>query len=277
MPKLGWIAVLLLVASTAFANSLEISRRDRQRHEGYRATLTAEQRTEIDELMRSLRISRDALNEVSASPVSAGTPVFLLVHGLGLGGESDAWQRPIREIRKRGLQAYFFKWSKWRSLTRSADRLVAAIEEIRELHPGRKIVVVAHCSGGVIGLMALSRIQPWAERSEVFLHTTASPVFGYQAPLIAYAGAPFVGKATIELGRGSRDRIGGAKLQGCMNWINTRCDLDKHACLREGVSPQAGAPSSKLAELPCMEARVGAWTHEEIIQKAVDYALEEAE
>lgn len=263
---------LLCPALTVSADSSEIARRDHHRFEAHRADLTRDERREINRTLRALVKSKRWLNEISAAPVS-NSPVFLLVHGLGLKEDTPAWEKPIHQLKSEGLQGYFFKWSKWRSLGTSAQRLVEAIGEIKAKHPGRKLVIVAHSAGGVISTMALDRIQTPASKGEIFLYTAASPFFGYQAPRIAHVGSLFVGKATIQLGRGSLGRLKNLKIHGCMNWLNTNCKLDKHACLHNGISPQAGAPDRHFSQLPCGNARIGELTHNEIIQDVMDYAL----
>ena len=280
MLKLGSLlsaALISTTASHAYTKSLEIQRRNHQILDPYTASLPRETRKKLDWMIKTLVDTDENLVHLSMGRAMGRAddkekPVFLFVHGLGLEDGTDVWRKPIGQMWSHALEAYMYKWSKWTSLDTAADGLIDAVETLREYHPGRQIAIVAHCAGGVVSLVALDKLQREGADGGLFLSTAASPIFGYEAPRIAYAGAVAVGLATIELGRGGIRKLRSSRLRSCMNWVNTDCSLDRHACLRDGVSPQTGSTKHPQA-LPCGTVRMGQWTHDEILQVALDFAL----
>lgn len=176
--------------------------------------------------------------------------VYLFVQGLELTGEADQWERELQRLEEAGRMVHFFKWSKRKKLERNVQALFNTIEQLRIENLSKEIIIVGYSAGGVLCLLALDRWIDKTQDSQIFLHTVASPLFGYSAPKFAPFAAFFVGHTALAVGRGIFKTSNPVRERTyCRHWINTDCRLDKHSCPSFGIYPMTGVADQSL--LPC--------------------------
>lgn len=173
-----------------------------------------------------------------------GSPV-VLVHGIDPTPLQEEWVKPISKLIDLEKDVYFYKWDKFKSLKDNQKLLVEELKTL--LVESQDVTLIGYSAGGVIALMARDQLEGTEFESRVHLHTVASPIFGYSAPSSAVFGIPFVGSTTIEIGMGANKKLKHLRLNSCTHWVNTNCDLDKHAC----VNKKMFSPQSSLFAMPC--------------------------
>lgn len=176
--------------------------------------------------------------------------VYLFVQGLELKGEALIWESELQRFEGTGRTVHFFKWSKRKKLARNVQNLLATIEKLRSENLSKEIIIVGYSAGGVLALLALDRWMEKTQDPQIFLHTVASPLFGYGAPKFAPLAAFFVGHTSLSVGRGVF-KINDSVIERpyCRHWINTDCSKDNHACESFSVHPMTGVADQSL--LPC--------------------------
>lgn len=225
--------------------------------ERYLSTLNANERRIVLDAIHDVRSSTEDLIPLMNSEV--GEPrkdedVFLIIQGYDL-NDLFVFYEPFHVLWQQQRLTYFYRWSVHKSMNENANLLNMSLMSLAAQYSGHKIVVIAYSSGGVVALAAMDRLRSSRNRiaDTVYIHTIASPVFGFNAPpFVTYFGAPFVGIASAEMGIGVYDRLVNRPFSGCENWITTSCDLDVIACRAKGhvMYPQTGKITAKQ-ELPC--------------------------
>lgn len=176
--------------------------------------------------------------------------VYLFVQGLELKGEAKNWENELKRFEHSGRSVYFFKWSKRKKLERNVEALLESIEQLRSENQSQEIIMVGYSAGGVLGLLALDRWIRKTQDSQIFLHTIASPLFGYSAPKFAPLAAMIVGHTALAVGRGVfKTTTPVVERSYCRHWINTDCSKDNHSCSSFGIYPMTGVQDQSL--LPC--------------------------
>lgn len=194
-----------------------------------------------------------------------GIPL-VLVHGIDPSPAQPEWIKPIAKLIDLEKNVYFYKWDKFKTLKENQKLLADAIKEIQEEAP--QLTLVGYSAGGVISIFAHDELQD----DRIELHTVASPIFGYDAPSTAVFGIPFVGSTTIEIGMGAYKKLKHTRLNSCHHWINTTCELDKHAC----VNKKLFSAQSRIFAMPCGSENTKSFaeeTHESILNKVFESIL----
>ena len=195
--------------------------------------------------------ARSILARISVASLGAhhvnegqGSPI-VLVHGIDPTPLQEEWVKPISKLIDLEKDVYFYKWDKFNNLKENQKLLVNTLKSL--LENSEDVILIGYSAGGVISLMAQDHLEGTEFESRVQLHTVASPIFGYEAPSTAVFGIPFVGSTTIEIGMGAYKKLKNLKLNSCSHWVNTNCNLDKHACLNKNKS----TPQMSLFTMPC--------------------------
>lgn len=176
--------------------------------------------------------------------------VYLFVQGLELTGEAVQWESELQRLEEAGRMVHFFKWSKRKTLERNVQALLETIEQLRIENLSKEIIMVGYSAGGVLGLLALDCWIEKTQDSQIFLHTVASPLFGYNAPKFAPFAAFFVGHTALAVGRGIfKTTLPVHERSYCRHWINTDCSKDNHSCSSFGIYPMTGVHDQSL--MPC--------------------------
>lgn len=192
---------------------------------------------------------------------------IVLVHGLEPTHLQVEWIRPITKLIEQEKNVYFYKWDKFKTLKENQMLLVNEIKIILRNAP--RMTLVGHSVGGVIALFAHDLLQETHMASRVELHTIASPIFGYDAPALAVLGIPFVGSTTIEIGMGAFKNLKHHKMNSCTHWVNTNCEMDKHAC----VNKKNFTAQLKVVDMPCGNENIRYFseeTHNSILNKVFE-------
>jgi len=195
---------------------------------------TPELQRQILGSMELIESSPRGLVPLSSGAGSKGL-VFLFVDGLSWGGYP--WYKPLALIQRYQSRAYLFKRNESDSLRAASQDLADQVGRLHSQYPDRKIIIIGYCTGGVITAYTVANLLTPSLKESVYFHTVASPLAGYGAPAIANIAKPFVGKMTIDIGRGVlKDLPPGT--QRCHQWITANCGLDIHACKSRGEYPQ---------------------------------------
>lgn len=200
----------------------------------------------LTDLIEKIKNSKEPLVQIVDNE---GDPV-LFVNGIDFREFPHEWIQPFQKLLTKKQLSYFFKWDKFNSIEKNRDDLVKTIKELHEKYPDKKLTVVGYSAGGVITLLAIDTLTDENISNNVIAHTVASPLFGYRAPLLAMIGAPFVGKSSIQIGRGNSDKLTHKKLNNCHHWTTTNCEMDQHTCENDKLNPQLGMNSTG-SDLPC--------------------------
>jgi hypothetical protein len=209
-------------------------------------SLDANEQKKIWELIGNINKAKDPLIQIAEGN---GNPI-LLVDGIDPTEFPHEWVKPFSKLLKNNNLSYFFKWSKYNSIEDNRDQLIDAIKNILEKHKDKKLTIMGYSAGGILTLLAMDKLQDSPQAKRINFNTVASPIFGYNAPAIAWLGAPFVGKTSIEIGLGAYKKLEHSQMSGCNHWVNTNCEMDKHTCENEGVNPQTGGGAITF-QLPC--------------------------
>lgn len=191
----------------------------------------------LEKLIKTIKDSYANLIPINEN--DEGDPI-LFVQGLDFREFPSEWIIPLHSMIGKKRSSYFFKYSKYDSIETNRNKLLTEIENIKSKHKGKELTVVGYSAGGVIALDALDTMTENKSVDNLKLVTVASPIFGYNAPKLAFLGAPFVGMTSIEIGRGIYEKLKTKKFEKCAQWITTSCERDPHACTRDGNNPQLG-------------------------------------
>ncbi len=211
------------------------------------STLSTTEYTALNNTLNKIKDSKEPLTQMVSGE---GSPV-LLIHGLYYEDFASEFLRPIHSLIGKKRNSYFYKWDKRFSIEKHRDQFIEAIKTILNKHPDQKLTIIAYCAGGIIATLALYKIYDEEISKRIYLHTMASPFFGYNAPNMAFMGVPFVGSTTIAIGKGAYKKFIHPKLKECHNWINTNCELDQHACDYKGMNPELGPSFQEIKNPPC--------------------------
>lgn len=151
--------------------------------------------------------------------------------------------------------SYLHKWSNRTGLEKNRELFLASITLLLNKYPDQKITIFGYSAGGAISLMALDSLSDSLAMKRIFLHTVASPFFGFEAPTQAYVASPFVGRGRIEIGIGAYSFMKTKSFPNCHHWVTTNCSLDKNSCPGEKINPQTG-PLNGTVEMPCGNSEV---------------------
>lgn len=199
----------------------------------------------IEDLINSVKVSKKnliALNEkFNENPV-------LMVSGFDFRDFPSEWIKPFHKAVNGNKSSYFFKWDRIDSINVNSTKLTEAIQEIKQKHPGKELTIIGYSAGGIIAIDAFDNLNESETLKNVKLLTVAAPVYGYNAPAIAKLGTPFVGKTTIQIGIGHYQNLKHKQFENCSQWITTSCELDQHACTKEGNNPQTGKNNEGLCK-----------------------------
>jgi hypothetical protein len=188
------------------------------------------------------------LSTFTTVQAQSARPIVVFIAGLNY-VETPEWNEVINIAKAKGLDTQFWNWSKYASLQEISQGFKLKLLAISRENPEIPIIVIGHCSGGVLSIMAFSDMQLEGTAKNIFVHTIASPLFGYDAPSIGRIVSPFIGKATFEIGFGLQDIPN--QLSQCQHWVTIDCSADKHACRRGDIYPQRGVMTAMNSKLPC--------------------------
>lgn len=201
------------------------------------------------ELSRKLEMIRESASGLIPLVEGKGDPL-LIIHGIDFPPHPEEWVNPFESLISTGKKAYLHKWSYRAGLEENRDLFLKSIQEVHDRHPGQVITIFGYSAGGAISLMALDKLVGTELMKSIYLHTIASPFFGFEAPPRAYFGAPFVGKGKIEIGIGAIKFMKNKSFNNCHHWVTTNCELDKNSCPRKTINPQTGSLAG-TSEMPC--------------------------
>lgn len=210
-------------------------------------SLKTDQKKPIDELLTKIKKSKSSLVAIEEND---GAPL-LLVNGLDNVEFPSEWIRPFHHLLDKKILSYFYKWDKWTSLEKNRDELTVTIKALLAKHPDKPLTIIGYSAGGVLTLLAMDTL--YAEKlsaERIQFHTVAAPLYGYKAPPIAALGKLFVGSSTIDIGIGTDKKLTNKTFNQCAHWVTLNCEMDQHACNREGLNPQLGSIELENA-LPC--------------------------
>jgi hypothetical protein len=226
------------------------------------------QGTELSNKLDLIRKSPYGLIPLLEGP---GGPL-LIIHGIDFAPHPEEWIAPFESLIASGKHAYLHKWTFKKGLEENRDLFLRSIEKLHAKYPKEKIVIFGYSAGGAISLLALDKLSGTPLMDHIYLHTIASPFFGFEAPSHAYVAAPFVGKGKIEIGIGAIKLMKNKSFKNCQHWVTTNCALDKNSCSGKKTNPQTGSLSG-TSEMPCGNSEVSSFddeTHTSVIQRVLD-------
>lgn len=207
--------------------------------------LEAKEQKIIEDLINSVKVSKKNLiplyEKIDQNPV-------LMVSGFDFRDFPTEWIKPFHTVVNGKKSSYFFKWDRFDSINKNSTKLGEAIKEIKEKHPGKELTIIGYSAGGIIALDAFDNLTESDTLKNVKLLTVAAPIHGYNAPALAKLGTPFFGKTTIQIGMGHYQNLKHKQFENCSEWITTSCELDQHACTKEGNNPQTGKSNESLCK-----------------------------
>ena len=234
----------------------------------YLSSLPLDKQRANDDLIKKINDSKNSLVPITDGD---GDPV-LLVDGIDPSKFPHEWVKPFNKLMDKKQSSYFFKWDKFNSIEKNRDQLMGAIKDVLEKHKNKKLTIIGYSAGGVLTVLAMEKLSDGPLAKRIQFNTVASPLFGYKAPGIAWLGAPFYGKTTIQIGVGNYDNLVHKQMSQCNHWVNTNCEMDKHTCERDGLNPQIG-PHDQPFSLPCGKGhinRIDNESHASIVNRAFD-------
>lgn len=175
---------------------------------------------------------------------------LLIVHGVDFADYPGEWIAPFNELIQQKTHSYLHKWSTRKGLIENRDLLLKSIRTLLKKFPQERLTIFGYSAGGAISLLALDALLGTPAMDRVYLHTVASPFFGFEAPKRAYVAAPIVGKGRIELGIGAYSFMKNKNFSNCHHWVTTNCALDKNSCDQRTINPQTGALDGSQ-DMPC--------------------------
>lgn len=180
--------------------------------------------------------------EVGLFKLSAGSgTVVLLVHGIDPSNSLSEWDKPFTKLLDLDKNVYMHRWSKFVSLKKNEELLLTSIRMLLKTYPNEELIIIGHSAGGAIALLAKDSLTGTKLDKRIYLHTIATPLFGYGAPFLAHLGTPFVGGTTIAMGLGIYKKLKHKHLNQCTHWVNSNCLLDHHTCDNsKRLSPELG-------------------------------------
>ncbi len=229
---------------------------------------TFAQETELSNKLDLIKNSSNGLIPLSVGP---GGPL-LIIHGIDFAPYPEEWVGPFKSLITSGKHAYLHKWTYRKGLEENRDLFIESIQKLHAKFPDEKITIFGYSAGGAISLLALDKLSQTPLMEQIYLHTIASPFFGFEAPSHAYIGAPFAGKGRIEIGIGAITFMKNKSFNNCHHWVTTNCSLDKNSCPQKKINPQTGLLSG-LSEMPCGNDEVSSIddeTHTSVIQRVLD-------
>ena len=178
-----------------------------------------------------------AINEENLS----SNELVILVHGLYFENFGTEFLRPLIYLNQNKVNSYFFKWSNHKKMEDNASDFTKHILSLSQKYPEKKINIFSYCAGGIVTLFSMNQLLKTPEvYNRIQFHTVATPLHGYGAPKMAQVGIPIWGHSTITIGRGALQFLNKKTFESCQQWVNSNCELDKHACESKGVLPQMG-------------------------------------
>jgi hypothetical protein len=238
--------ISLIISSTELTSSEKHKKIDALNVEGahdYLNRLGESVRNKVENLIKAIKDSKQDIIAINEN--EEGDPI-LLVQGLDFREFPSEWIIPMHSLMGKKRSSYFFKYSKYDSIETNRNKLLQVIQQLKSKHPGKELTVVGYSAGGVIALDALDKMTASKQDENINFITVAAPVFGYNAPKLAFLGAPFVGMTSIEVGRGIYNKLKIKRFEKCLQWITTSCERDPHACSREGNNPQTGKDKTSV-------------------------------
>lgn len=236
-------------------------------------SLPGTEQKDISNILNTIKNSKTSLVKIIEAE---GDPI-LFVHGLDYHADFPVeWIKPFSQLIQKKQLSYFFKWSKFKSIEDNSTELVSIIKSITDIHKDKNLTIVAYSAGGVVTAFAMESLADDPISKRIYFHTIASPLFGYNSHPFGFVAIPFVGKTTIQIGRGKFEKITNKHFTQCHHWVNTNCELDQHTCTYNGVNPQLGPSNQTSSPLPCGEKNISQYnneSHASVINRALSEIL----
>lgn len=224
----------------------------------YLNLLSPADRSLVKELFKDISQVDEGLIPISGGK---GSPILIL-HGIDYSDFPEEWVIPFSELILGNRLSYLHKWSNRKGLIENRELLLKSLSQLFKMFPNEKITVFGYSAGGAISLMALDKLSDSPEMDRIFLHTIASPFFGFEAPAKhAYVMGLIMGKGRFEMGIGAYTFMNNKRFGNCHHWVTTNCSLDKNSCPQEKLNPQTG-PFDGSVEMPCGNENVTKFNNE---------------
>ncbi|MFH1727923.1 MAG: hypothetical protein ABIA04_05850 [Pseudomonadota bacterium] len=229
--------------------------------------------------LKKLKKGLVRINEVSDNNL----PVFFIIQGLDfLDGEELL---PIIEEQiKYKFGLFLFTYSAHAPTPFNTDRLAYSLKFLAMRYPKKEIILIGYSAGGVLALKAIEKLKYKSKKfnihesifDRISVNTVASPINGFEMPVLGYISAPLSGFTTCDIASGLIVTRG--NIQNCHHWVTTNCSLDIAACLWQDIYPQLPGLTkennynSEWLDMPCGNENV-TYVYDRGHPELVEYAF----